>query len=73
MYSNMLRRTMEQLAETFGVLKHATSNATMNAELEIAQIWPKAPVIVLELYLLPSLFEIDITLPPDVDLFSRLL
>ena len=57
-YSNMLRRTLEQLVKAFGLLKHATSNATMNAKLEIAQIWPKSTHHCFRLHLVPSMFEI---------------
>ena len=33
----ILRRTLEQLTEAFGVLKHATWNATMNAKHKFGQ------------------------------------
>ncbi|KAI0223151.1 hypothetical protein LSAT2_025617, partial [Lamellibrachia satsuma] len=47
-HQNILRRTLEQLAEAcFGVLMHCfTRNATVNAELEVVQSRPNASVIV---------------------------
>ena len=57
---NILCRTLEQLAEVYGALKHALIHLECSDDCQalFKDSRPKASVIVLELHLLPSVFEV---------------